>query len=255
MVLDLPFPMIDPVLVEIGPFAIRWYALAYIAGLLLGWRYVRHLSAMPPRIMTRAQVDSLLVWVPFGVTLGGRLGYVLFYRTGSYTGNPTDPLAGWPSGMSFNGRLVGVCPFARLWYALRYIAGLLLGWRYGRHLSALPPRIMTRDQVDDLLVWVTRGVILGGRLGYVLFYRPGYYRGNPLDALAVWHGGMSFHGGLVGFLLSPWIFSRRNGLDPLRVGDAVACATPIGLFLGRLASFVNSELWGRATDVDRKSTR
>src|SRR3546814_7762587 len=79
---------------------------------------------------------------------------------------------------------------------------------------------MTREHVDDLLVWVTLGVILGGRLGYVLFYRPGYYLGNPLDALAVWHGGMSFHGGLVGVLLAGWIFSRRNGLDPLRVGDA-----------------------------------
>src|SRR3546814_9583773 len=125
--------------------------------------------------------------------------------------------------------LVEIGPFALLWYALAYITGLLLGWRYVRHLSDLPPRIMTREHVDDLLVWVTLGVILGGRLGYVLFYRPGYYLGNPLDALAVWHGGMSFHGGLVGVLLAGWIFSRRNGLDPLRVGDAVACATPIGI--------------------------
>lgn len=145
--------------------------------------------------------------------------------------------------------LVEIGPFAIRWYALAYIVGLLAGWGYVRHLAALPPPIMTREQVDDLLVWVTLGVILGGRLGYVLFYQPGYYLHHPLEALAVWHGGMSFHGGLVGVLLAGWLFSRRNGLDPLRVGDAVACAAPIGIFLGRLANFVNSELWGRPTDV------
>ena len=145
--------------------------------------------------------------------------------------------------------LVEIGPFAIRWYALAYICGLLAGWRYVRHLSALPPTIMSREQVDDLLVWVTLGVILGGRLGYVLLYQPGYYGAHPLEALAVWHGGMSFHGGLIGVLFAGWLFSRRNGLHPLRVGDAVACAAPIGIFLGRLANFVNSELWGRPTDV------
>ncbi len=145
--------------------------------------------------------------------------------------------------------LVEIGPLAIRWYALAYITGLLLGWRYVRHLSALPPRTMTRENVDDLLVWITLGVILGGRIGYVLFYRPGYYLFNPLEALAVWQGGMSFHGGLIGVLLAGWLFSRRNGLHPLRVGDVVACATPIGLFFGRLANFINSELWGRVTDV------
>lgn len=145
--------------------------------------------------------------------------------------------------------LVEIGPFAIRWYALAYIVGLLLGWRYVRWLSALPPKIMTREQVDDLLVWITLGVILGGRIGYVLFYKPGYYLYHPLDALAVWHGGMSFHGGLIGVLLAGYIFARRQGLHPLRVGDAVACATPIGLFLGRIANFINGELFGRPSDV------
>ncbi|MFN4087524.1 MAG: prolipoprotein diacylglyceryl transferase [Alphaproteobacteria bacterium] len=145
--------------------------------------------------------------------------------------------------------LVEIGPFAIRWYALAYIVGLLAGWAYVRHLAALAPQTMNREQVDDLLVWVTLGVILGGRLGYVLFYQPGYYVHHPLEALAVWHGGMSFHGGLAGVLLAGWIFARRRGLCPLRVGDLVACAAPIGIFLGRLANFVNAELWGRPTDV------
>ncbi len=140
--------------------------------------------------------------------------------------------------------LVEIGPFAIRWYALAYICGLMIGWRYVRHLSALPPTIMSREQVDDLLVWVTLGVILGGRLGYVLFYQPGYYLGHPLEALAVWHGGMSFHGGLLGVLFAGWLFSRRNGLHPLRVGDAVACAAPIGIFLGRLANFAGGRAMG-----------
>src|SRR3546814_20652724 len=98
MVLALPFPMIDPVLVEIGPFAIRWYALAYITGLLLGWRYVRHLSDLPPRIMTREQVEDLLAWVTIGVIPGGRLGYVLLYPPGYYLGNPRAHNTGEPRG-------------------------------------------------------------------------------------------------------------------------------------------------------------
>ncbi len=145
--------------------------------------------------------------------------------------------------------LIELGPFAIRWYALAYVVGLLLGWRYVRYVSSLKPPIMTRDQIDDLLVWITLGVIIGGRLGYTLFYRPGHYLYNPLEIFAVWHGGMSFHGGLVGVLVAGWIFSKRNGLHPLRVGDAVAAAVPIGLFLGRIANFINGELFGRPTDV------
>lgn len=145
--------------------------------------------------------------------------------------------------------LIELGPFAIRWYALAYVVGLLLGWRYVRYVSGLRPRIMTHEQIDDLLVWITLGVIIGGRIGYTLFYRPGYYVFNPLEILAVWHGGMSFHGGLVGVLVAGWIFSRRRGLHPLRVGDAVAAAVPIGLFLGRLANFINGELFGRPSDV------
>ena len=145
--------------------------------------------------------------------------------------------------------LIQIGPFAIRWYALAYIASLLLGWRYVRWLSGLPPRVMTREQVDDLLVWITLGVILGGRLGYVLFYKPGYYLYHPLEALALWHGGMSFHGGLIGVLLAGCLFARKHNLHPLRVGDLVATATPIGLFFGRLANFINGELFGRPSDV------
>ena len=108
---------------------------------------------------------------------------------------------------------------------------------------------MARRHADDMVFYAALGIILGGRLGYVLFYKPGYYLFHPLESFAIWHGGMSFHGGLIGVLLGGWLFARRQGLHPLRVGDAVACATPIGLFFGRLANFINAELWGRVTDV------
>ena len=145
--------------------------------------------------------------------------------------------------------LITIGPLAIRWYALAYIFGLVLGWWYVRWLAARPPPVMTREQVDDLLVWITLGVVLGGRLGYVLFYKPGYYVYHPLEAFALWHGGMSFHGGLVGVLVAGYIFSRRRGLHPLRVGDLVAAATPIGLFFGRIANFINGELFGRPSDV------
>jgi phosphatidylglycerol:prolipoprotein diacylglycerol transferase len=145
--------------------------------------------------------------------------------------------------------LVQLGPFGIRWYALAYIIGILFGWRYVRHLASLPPPTMTREQVDDLVVWITLGVILGGRLGYVLFYKPDYYFEHPLEAVQLWHGGMSFHGGLTGVLAACWLYCLKHRLDVLRVGDLVACATPWGLMLGRLANFVNSELWGRPTDV------
>lgn len=140
--------------------------------------------------------------------------------------------------------------FAIRWYALAYIAGLLLGWRYVAALCARPKlwgrsAPMKRAQVDDLLTWMVLGVILGGRLGYVLFYQPGYYLANPGQILAVWRGGMSFHGGLIGVACGVIGFSLKNGLRVLSVGDAVAAAAPIGLFFGRIANFINGELWGR----------
>ncbi len=140
-------------------------------------------------------------------------------------------------------------PIAIRWYALAYIAGIMGGWLLARRLAALPPRAATREQVDDAVTWVTLGIILGGRLGYVLFYRPGYYVTAPWEALAVWQGGMSFHGGMLGVILALFWFCRRNRLDPFLFSDRVVSVVPIGLFLGRLANFANGELWGRVTDV------
>lgn len=145
--------------------------------------------------------------------------------------------------------LIEIGPFAIRWYALAYIAGLLLGWRYVRWISERPPRLISGEQIDDLLVWITLGVILGGRLGYVIFYKPEFFLDNPLGILKVWQGGMAFHGGLLGSIIGGYIFARRRGVPPLYVGDLCAAAVPIGLLLGRFANFVNGELWGRATDV------
>lgn len=145
--------------------------------------------------------------------------------------------------------LIEIGPFALRWYALAYIGGIILGWWLARRLMALPPVAATREQADDFVTWATLGIILGGRLGYVLFYRPGYYVSQPWEALYVWQGGMSFHGGMLGVILAALIFCRRQGIDPLLFGDRVAPVAPIGLFLGRIANFVNGELWGRVTDV------
>jgi phosphatidylglycerol---prolipoprotein diacylglyceryl transferase len=158
-VLALPFPMIDPVAIAIGPIAIRWYALAYVVGLLGGWFYARRLAAR----------EKL--------------------------------------------------------------------WR--------PVRAPTATEIDDLIVWVAFGIVLGGRLGYVLFYNLPAFLANPIEIFAVWHGGMSFHGGFLGAILALVLFSRSRRLNPLAVLDLAAVVTPIGLFFGRIANFVNGELWGR----------
>lgn len=144
--------------------------------------------------------------------------------------------------------------FALRWYALAYIAGLLIGWRYVAWLCARPALWggtppLERQEVEDLLTWMVLGVILGGRLGFVLFYQPGYYLANPGAILAVWEGGMSFHGGLLGVAVGIIGFSQLRGRPVLRVADAVAAATPIGLFFGRLANFINAELWGRPSTL------
>ncbi|AXS41449.1 prolipoprotein diacylglyceryl transferase [Breoghania sp. L-A4] len=161
--LALPFPTIDPVLIELGPFAIRWYALAYIAGILLAWRYMRML------------INNERLW------------------------------AGQP------------------------------------HPSAL--------DIDDFVLWATLGIVLGGRIGYVLFYNPAYYLANPVEILSVWQGGMSFHGGFLGTVIAMVLFSWRRGLSVWTLFDLAAAAAPIGLFFGRLANFINAELWGRVTDL------
>jgi len=176
MALVLPFPVIDPVAVSIGPIAIRWYALAYIAGILLGWLYARRL------IMN----DAL-----------------------------------WPA----------------------------------RPASAadtednLPRSGISREDLDDFIVWATLAVVLGGRLGFVLFYNLDYYLQHPLEALMIWRGGMSFHGGMIGVIVTVIVFSHLKGLPPFRFGDAVVAVVPIGIFFGRVANFINAELWGRVTDV------
>lgn len=167
-------------------------------------------------------------------------------------------------------------PISIRWYALSYIAGLLLGWWYvltllrnktlweGAPFQGKAPA--TADHIGDLFVWITLGVIIGGRLGFVLFYGvlycgfagdaaracgglPGDYLTNPIRIIAAWEGGMSFHGGLLGVVTAVWLFCRNRKLNLYAVADLIAAATPIGLFFGRIANFINGELWGKVTDV------
>lgn len=162
--LALPFPAIDPVLISLGPFAVRWYALAYIVGIFLGWWYARRLVA------------NAALWGP----------------------------AGSP---------------------------------------------MTKIDLDDFVVWATIGIVAGGRLGYILFYDLPHYIAEPADMLAVWHGGMSFHGGFLGTILAMVLFAWRRKIPIWSLIDVIAPSVTFGLFLGRLANFINGELWGRVTDV------
>lgn len=146
-------------------------------------------------------------------------------------------------------------PVAVKWYGLAYMAGLLLGWLYVKQLlrqnrlwpADTPP--FTPDRADDLLLFMTVGVLVGGRLGNVLFYEPAYYLNNPLEIPAVWKGGMAFHGGLIGSIVAIVLFARRVGADSWSVLDVCAAATPLGLFFGRLANFINAELWGRPSSM------
>jgi phosphatidylglycerol---prolipoprotein diacylglyceryl transferase len=149
---------------------------------------------------------------------------------------------------------IGSFTFTLRWYALAYIVGILIGWRMvlaairAPSLWAGPPP-MTADQAERLLTWIILGVILGGRIGYVLFYQPGQYLTDPLAAFRIWEGGMSFHGGFLGVVVAGLFFCWRDRLPLLSTGDLLALATPAGLLLGRLANFVNAELWGRPTDL------
>lgn len=140
-------------------------------------------------------------------------------------------------------------PLAIRYYALAYIVGLIVGWRYCLWLAKQPPQLVTRLQLDDFLLWAAAGVILGGRLGFVLFYQPGHYLANPLDILFVWEGGMSFHGGCAGVIIALILFALKRKVPFLALCDIVTAAVPIGLFLGRVANFINGELYGRHTDV------
>ena len=146
--------------------------------------------------------------------------------------------------------IVQIGPFGIRWYAMAYIAGLVLGWRLMRKLVTQPPAVATPLQVDDFLTWATLGVVLGGRLGYVLFYQPGAFIAEPLRILQVWTGGMSFHGGMLGVVIATILFCRRQSIPLLGFADRIAVVAPIGLCFGRIANFINGELWGRvAPDV------
>jgi phosphatidylglycerol:prolipoprotein diacylglycerol transferase len=155
----------------------------------------------------------------------------------------------------FDPVLIHIGPLAIRWYALAYICGILLGWRYAvmlvRDARLWPPISppITPAQIDDLILWLTLGVIVGGRLGFVLFYGQGEFIAHPLRILEVWQGGMSFHGGAIGVTIALVAFALANKVGPVRLGDLVAPCVPFGLFFGRLANFINGELWGRPTTL------
>ena len=149
---------------------------------------------------------------------------------------------------------VQIGPLAIRWYALAYVAGIMIGWWYLRRLVSIDamwakaprPNVV---EIDDFVLWATLGIVLGGRLGYVLFYNPAHYLAHPAEIAMVWGGGMSFHGGFLGVIVAMALFTRRRAFPLLTLFDLAGAAAPIGLFFGRLANFVNGELWGRAADV------
>ncbi len=145
--------------------------------------------------------------------------------------------------------LIEIGPLAIRWYSLAYMAGLIFAWWNIRRLCKKPGAVMSMEHIDDFVTWATLGVILGGRLGYVLFYNFSAYLSDPLAILKLWDGGMSFHGGLIGVVLAVIFYARKHKLDLMRMADIIAIVSPIGLLTGRLANFINGELWGRATDV------
>ncbi len=150
--------------------------------------------------------------------------------------------------------LIHLGPLAIRWYALAYIVGIIAGWYYARAIIASErlwggPAPMTVIDFDDFVVWITLGIILGGRTGYVLFYNLPHFLENPLQIFELWNGGMSFHGGVLGCCVAIILFALKRHIPILSLGDVTAAVAPIGLFLGRLANFINGELWGRPTDV------
>lgn len=138
-------------------------------------------------------------------------------------------------------------PFALRWYALAYMAGILFSWRYARFLANRSPQPVAMQRFDDFLIWATFGIILGGRLGYVLFYKPAFYLAHPLEIPQMWHGGMSFHGGMLGVFIAIILFTYKHRISLAAFCDILAVTAPVGLFFGRVANFINGELWGRVT--------
>lgn len=140
-------------------------------------------------------------------------------------------------------------PFQIRWYALAYLTGFLLGWRYCMKLAGFNSGVRPNaEDIDDFLPWAIGGVIIGGRLGYVLFYHPAYYLSEPFEIFKIWQGGMAFHGGTLGVIVALILFSLKRKISLLRLADYVCAAVPIGLFFGRIANFINGELYGRVTD-------
>jgi len=150
--------------------------------------------------------------------------------------------------------LVHIGPLAVRWYALAYIVGIIAGWFYARAIIASQrlwggPAPLTVIDFDDFIIWVTLGIILGGRTGYVLFYNFPHFASHPFEIFELWNGGMSFHGGVAGCIVAVCLFARYRSIPILSLGDVTTAVAPIGLFLGRLANFINGELWGRPADV------
>jgi len=164
---------------------------------------------------------------------------------------PVLPIIPYPE---INPVLISIGPFSVRWYALAYIVGILAGWYCARIIIATERywggrAPFTVTDFDDFIIWITLGIIIGGRLGYVLFYNLPHFAAQPLEIFALWTGGMSFHGGIIGCIIVTVAFALRRAIPVLSLGDVTLAVCPIGLFLGRLANFINGELWGRITDV------
>lgn len=151
--------------------------------------------------------------------------------------------------------IFAIGPLQVRWYGLAYVTGILIGWRYARRLvenGRLWPSAgsrMTALDMDDFLIWATIGIVAGGRIGYILFYDFSSVAANPMRAIEIWNGGMSFHGGLIGTLVAMILFARARSIPLFNLFDVICAVVPVGLFFGRLANFINSELWGKLTDV------
>ena len=150
----------------------------------------------------------------------------------------------------FDPVLISIGPLAIRWYALSYIVGFILFTILGRRRIAQGNSVFTKETLDDFLTWGILGVILGGRIGYVLFYKFSDYLANPLDIFKVWEGGMSFHGGFLGVVVTMWLFGRKHNISILKLMDTVAPLVPLGLASGRIGNFINGELWGRVTELN-----